>query len=1133
MPLTRTRSVREQRNSADAGDGERAGIRSPLANLSRADRKTLLVLMVLAGCNGIGLIFVAEALASGIVAAIEDEGSLRFSLMLGVVGGLLRGLATWGTSVVAARNSQAAQQDARRSLLERLLADGGASVPSGSGGITALATRGLAPLDDWYGRFLPALSATLVVPVMVGLRILWSDWVSALIIALTLPLVPVFMILIGQETRERVALATDGLQRLANHLAELARGLPVLVGLGRAKAQTVAMANVANEFRIRTMATLRVAFMSSLALELISTLSVAVVAVFIGVRLVNGSFDLQTGLLVLILAPECYLPLRQIGAAFHATEDGEEARRRISELTMLPAGPRLPGDRQEFGRGIETQHLSVTYPGRTEAAVDNLSFRLEPGQIAVLRGASGRGKSTVLAAMLDMLPVGTHVEGTISGVDLASVAYLPQRPVLVTETAQAEVDLFAGSPGDTTQPFLEAAGAASLTGHHPAELSAGEGRRVALARTLARVAAGATIVLLDEPTAHLDGAHAEQVIQAIENLPEDRMVLVVSHDDRLLGIADQVIDLSSDREQVPASLGQEMVTGDDSEANEGHADTGNETAPPGRWQDLGLVIGGDWPRFALSGLAGAASLASGVALTALSGWLIVRASEQPPILYLLAVIVGVRFFGIARSVLRYVERLLSHDAILRAMTHLRLRIWRSLANQGPSVSRKLRGERAVDILIREVDTARDLTLQVMVPMVAGWAVALMAVVAAAMIVPAAALVLAMGLGVGLIGGSIGAVMGGGAAGVAEVGAASRVTQLTGALVAAAPDLRANRVDGRMLARLREAEGVAARAALVKAAALGGCNSLVVMAMIGTALGMLALVSTEQPTSAGMMAVLVLLPIALIEPVSGAVDAVQRWPALAMVLGRLKENVEIGDAAERDDAGTGTALRDAISWLSLSKVTTGWAGRSQPVLRNVDMDLRTGEWMTVTGPSGAGKSTLLSLLMCFLRPWTGMYRINGADTETMDVESVRRQMAWCPQDAHVFDSSIRANLLLARDRSDAPTDAEMLGAMEQVGLTSLISGMADGLDTRIGEAGRALSGGERQRLAVARMLLTGAPVMLIDEPTAHLDDDTAKHLMCDLRSALREKLVVTVTHRQQDIGSGDTRLNLGAQPRGGG
>ncbi|MFD1214919.1 ABC transporter transmembrane domain-containing protein, partial [Arthrobacter sp. GCM10027362] len=241
----------------------------------------------------------------------------------------------------AQRAAAGVKNELRAALADKVL-DGGGTIPgAGPGALSVLATRGLDALDDYYTRYLPALVTCAVVPALVGLRILAADWLSALIVVLTIPLVPVFMILIGLHTEDRAREAAAALHRLSDHLLELARGLPVLVGLGRAAAQTRALADVAGAYRTRTLATLRVAFMSSLALELISTLSVAIVAVFIGVRLVHGDMALEAGLLALILAPECFQPLRDLGTAHHASEDGIEALGRTGEVLRTSAGHAL------------------------------------------------------------------------------------------------------------------------------------------------------------------------------------------------------------------------------------------------------------------------------------------------------------------------------------------------------------------------------------------------------------------------------------------------------------------------------------------------------------------------------------------------------------------------------------------------------------------------------------------------------------------------------------------------------------------------------------------------------------------------------------------------------------------------
>ncbi|WP_188782226.1 ATP-binding cassette domain-containing protein, partial [Sinomonas atrocyanea] len=390
--------------------------------------------------------------------------------------------------------------------------DGAARVASSPAATAVLAGRGLDGLDALYTQYLPALVQTAVLPLLVGARILGADWVSALILVLTLPLVPVFMILIGRHTLEAVAEAQQSLLRLGSHLVELAQGLPVLVGLGRAAEQRRALGELSRAYKGRTMATLRVAFLSALALELISTISVAVVAVFIGIRLVHGDMTLEAGLLALILAPECFQPLRDLGTAHHASEDGAEALRRTRARIGAPRGTVLlaaghgrvqdaerPPAGQAAPAGLRVAGLTVWYDGAAEPAVGPLDFTAPAGRVTVLAGPSGSGKTTVLAALAGLVRdgVGASVRGSVDGPDPRRIAWVPQHPQFSERTVAAELALYAGAAGEGAVPgepgalvreLLDQVGLGGLEAADPAELSPGQQRRVAAARGLARVA---------------------------------------------------------------------------------------------------------------------------------------------------------------------------------------------------------------------------------------------------------------------------------------------------------------------------------------------------------------------------------------------------------------------------------------------------------------------------------------------------------------------------------------------------------------------------------------------------------------------------------------------------------------------
>ena len=301
-----------------------------------ANRAALYLLGLLAALKALSLVLMGQAVASMLAGLMAGDPAWAAQLYWGVAGVVLRSLTVWAQAVASRRAALGVKEELRSQLLERALRNGTRAAGPSDGGLAILATRGLDALDNYYTQFLPALVNCAAIPLLLGARILYADWISAAVIVLTVPLVPLFMILIGRYTEDRVREAQSALARLSGHMLELAKGLPVLVGLGRATAQRKALEELSEEYRHRTMGTLRTAFLSALALELIATISVAVVAVFIGVRLVHGDMALEAGLLALILAPDCYLPLRELGTAHHASDEGRAA---LAETTAVLEAP--------------------------------------------------------------------------------------------------------------------------------------------------------------------------------------------------------------------------------------------------------------------------------------------------------------------------------------------------------------------------------------------------------------------------------------------------------------------------------------------------------------------------------------------------------------------------------------------------------------------------------------------------------------------------------------------------------------------------------------------------------------------------------------------------------------------------
>ncbi|MEU2878297.1 thiol reductant ABC exporter subunit CydD, partial [Streptomyces sp. NPDC007070] len=530
-----------------------------LLHYARATRVFLLAVVGL-GVLGAGLVIAqAMLIAEIVVGAFQHRmtvGELSTPLLLLAAVACGRALVSWLTELAAHRASAAVKSELRGRLLDRATALGPDWLSGQrTGSLVSLATRGIDALDDYFARYLPQLGLAVVVPVAVLARIVTEDWVSAAIIVATLPLIPVFMMLIGWATQSRMDRQWRLLSRLSGHFLDVVAGLPTLKVFGRAKAQAESIRRITGEYRRATLRTLRIAFLSSFALELLATLSVALVAVTIGMRLVNGEMDLYVGLVILVLAPEAYLPLRQVGAQYHAAAEGLAAAEEIFAVLETPAPGTGTGEVPTGALAFE--NVSVRYPGRAADAVSEVSFSVEPGETVALVGPSGAGKSTLLNVLLGFVTPTTgrvRIGGAeLTGLDLkewrSRIAWVPQRPHLYAGTIAENVRL-ARPDADAAAvraaladagalEFVDALpqGTDTVLGEDGAGLSAGQRQRLALARAFL---ADRPVLLLDEPTAALDGATEAEVVDAVRRLSAGRTVLLVVHRPALLRAADRV-----------------------------------------------------------------------------------------------------------------------------------------------------------------------------------------------------------------------------------------------------------------------------------------------------------------------------------------------------------------------------------------------------------------------------------------------------------------------------------------------------------------------------------------------------------------------------------------------------------------
>jgi ATP-binding cassette, subfamily C, bacterial CydD len=480
----------------------------------------------------------------------------------------LRGVLAWGFEVAGRLGAIGVLSQLRLELVEhRLRVQPAALDGAESAEVAAAAVHGLGPLEAYFGRFLPQLVLALVVPFAVIAWIVPLDVTAALVMLVTLPLVPVFMILIGRYTEQRTRARWRALALLSTHFLDVVRGLPTLRAYNRGQAQAASIADASERYRQTTMKTLRVAFLSGAVLELAATLGIALVAVTVGVQLVDGHVGLQAGLTVLVLAPELYLPLRNLASQYHASADGVAVVERLLELSEAPVRRPLPSlvpATEGAGEGIRLERVSYAYPGRPGLVLDDVDLELRPGEIVALVGPSGSGKST-LASLLLGLAAPTEGRVSVDGKELddwsmaawrRQVAWVPQRATLFSGTVAENIRL--GEPDASDERVRAAAqlaeadgfirglpdGYETVVGDGGRPLSAGESQRIALARAFLR---NARLVVLDEPTANLDPVSAKAVGDAALRLARERTALVIAHRPELAEGADRIVRLDAGR----------------------------------------------------------------------------------------------------------------------------------------------------------------------------------------------------------------------------------------------------------------------------------------------------------------------------------------------------------------------------------------------------------------------------------------------------------------------------------------------------------------------------------------------------------------------------------------------------------
>ena len=1101
---------------------------------------------------------------------LHDE---RYTIIYLGIAIIVRLLAHYVQESVANRLGSAVKATFRKRALAHMFKLG-VQHKERHGDVIHMLTDGLEQVDAYVARYIPQILYAIMIPLIMGIAIVDTLPIIGIILIVTVPLIPFFMILIGKQADRLNKEQWERMSFLSGHFLDVLQGITTLKLFGRAKDQIKVIGRLSEEFKDSTLRVLRVAFLSALVLELVSTISTALIAVYLGLTLLDGEIPFFSAFFILLLAPEFYTPFRQLGAAFHTGMAGKTSILKYEEFMNRQPSLPIGGQSQLKGKvqAIEIKDLTFTYED-SENGVQHISLEAKRNSPIMLVGESGAGKSTIAHIIGGFLtaPKGAVV---IDGLDVCDIdvewwrhqiTYVSQHPHIMKGTLR---DVLSFGMNVSDEEIIEACkevqlldvinrqqeGLDTIIGEGGLGLSGGERQRVALARAFLRKG---QVLILDEVTAHLDVKTESIISSAIQRLMENKIVIIIGHRLQTMHWASTLYVLKQGRiiqqgsyeeliavdgyfkDLVISGLGEfsstieeQLQTGKSFDIQDrdeldysipvdkkGAYVRGNDThtsevstANMGLqgWRLLFSVLSPAKWSLVLALIFTFLTVFMNVGLLTVSAWLLASAALQPGLTYLSLAIVGVRFFGVSRAVCRYFERYTSHRMAFQGLYGLRVWFYAHLEPLAPAILKRFGAGDMLGRIMGDIEVLQFFYLRTLIPPVA-----------------AIALTVLVAYGVSTIDSTL----------VTPIVLSSLVLGLVLPLVVYAHNKQSLTEIGPQQGEYKSL--LSDTMDSLEDVISYGNEDLVyhriqhMMHIVDTNKGVIERGMNLGNTLflGGVQITVVIVAILAANALTGAWASVmvavaaigtQAWfEALQPMIAAVHHGAESKVATSRLMALANEPMPvvdpkapkpfNANRDITFTDVSFGY-NQDRCIYEHLRLGIKQGQSVAIVGASGSGKTTLFNMLER-LYDYGGSIHVGDVELKDISIDTWRNALGTITQDTYIFHASFEDNIRLARPDASA-TDLER--AIDRASLRSVVDRLPVGLNTIVGSGGHGLSGGERQRVALARLFLRNPQIVLLDEPLEGLDQVTRKALHRDLMEYVKDKTCLYITHQLEGL-----------------